>query len=315
MAGKTKGFLDGVVRNAAKGIAAISLIVLSQWFTVHEFSYFILALIACCIFAAIRIKGAYLQMLLSTLQTREVDLQDADLDLMDPASVQILIQALRSSEKHQAIYALRILRSLEQFDLKPYLAELLGHPSKEVRTETLKYIQQTVPPEGSIDWDPLLNSNDLKVKSNAILALAAYAKDEYLERITGFLEEDEVKIKAAAIAGLIKYYGIEGMFHAVGTLKRLIESVREEERTAMASLFGKTGIHGFYKPLIPLLKDSSSHVRNYALKSAAALQVPELVSKIIPLLQHGETRQRAIQALAAYDETDHYPEPRALLDW
>jgi ATP/ADP translocase len=78
--GRAKGFLDGVVRNGAKGVAAISLIVLSKWFTVHQFSYFILALIACCIYAAIRIKAAYLKMLLASLQTREIDLLDAELD-------------------------------------------------------------------------------------------------------------------------------------------------------------------------------------------------------------------------------------------
>lgn len=300
--GRAKGFLDGVVRNGAKGVAAISLIVLSKWFTVHQFSYFILTLIAVCIFAAIRIKAAYLKMLLATLQTREIDLLDTELDLMDPASIQVLIHALRSPEKQQAIYALRMLRSLEQFDLNPYVAELLRHPMEEVRTETLKYIQQTVPPEVEHELEPLLQSPNVKVKSNAIMALAAYGKDDQLEQITGFLEASEVKIKAAAIAGLIKYYGIEGMFQAVGTLKSLIESGKEEERTAMASLFGKIGIASFYKPLIQLLQDKSTHVQKYALKSAAVLRVPELVIHLIPLLKQGETRQKAIEALSAYDE-------------
>ncbi|QGQ94058.1 hypothetical protein EHS13_03635 [Paenibacillus psychroresistens] len=301
--GRAKGFLDGVVRNGAKGVAAISLIVLTKLLTVHQFSYLILALIACCIFAAIRIKAAYLKMLLATLQTREIDLLDTEqLDLMDPASIQLLINALRSEEKQQAIYAFRMLRGLEQFDLNPYVAELLRHPVVEVRTETLKYIQQTIPPEGEHELEPLLQSPIVKVKSNAIMALSAYAKDDQVERISGFLEEADVRIKAAAIAGLIKYYGIEGMFQAVGTLKSLIESGREEERTAMASLFGKIGIASFYKPLIQLLQDNSAHVQVYALKSAAVLRVPELAPFIIPLMQKAGTRQKAIEALSAYDE-------------
>jgi CRP-like cAMP-binding protein/HEAT repeat protein len=300
--GRAKGFLDGVVRNGAKGVAAVSLIVLSQWITVHQFSYLIIALIACCIYAAIRIKSAYLKMLLATLQTREINLQDIEFDLVDPASIQLLINALRSPEKLEAIYALRMLKRLEQFDLNPYIAELLRHSVKEVQIEALKYIQQTTPSEGEHELEPLLQSSDLKVKSNAIMALSAYAQDDQLERITGFLEASEVKVKSAAIAGLIKYYGIEGMFHAVGTLKGLIESKQEDERIAMASLFGKIGIAGFYKPLIPLLEDPSTHVQNYALKSAAVLRVPELVPLLIPLLQQGATRQRAIEALSAYEE-------------
>ncbi|CAK4834004.1 unnamed protein product [Aphanomyces euteiches] len=239
-----------------------------------------------------------------------------ELDLMDPASIQVLIHALRSEEKQQAIYAFRMLRGLEQFDLNPYVAELLRHPVVEVRTDTLKYIQQSTPPEGEHELEPLLQSSNVRVKSNAIMALSAYAKDDQIERITGFLEESEVKIKAAAIAGLIKYYGIEGMFQAVGTLKSLIESGREEERTAMASLFGKIGVASFYKPLIQLLQDKSAQVQVYALKSAAVLRVPELVPYVIPLMQIGETRQKAIEALSAYDEAIILPllEPYLMAD-
>gem|GEM_PF-5388230 len=52
-------------------LAAISLIILSQWFSAGQFSYFVVGLIGCCIFAAIKIKKTYLTMLLSTLQSKE----------------------------------------------------------------------------------------------------------------------------------------------------------------------------------------------------------------------------------------------------
>ncbi len=297
--GRAKGFLDGIVRNGAKGVAAISLIVLSQWFAVEQFSYFILALIGCCIFAAIKIKKTYLAMLLSTLQSKGMDLQD-DLNFVDPASIQILVTALHSDDKQEALYAFSILRDIPEFDLSPHLDRLLQHPVQEVRIGTLKYIQFKIPVGGELKLEPNLIGNDTIIQSHAILALSAYALEEQLDRISTYLQHQDVNIRAAAIVGLIKYYGIEGMFHAVGTLKQLLESSHEEERIAMARLFGQIGITSFYKPLIPMLQDPSHLVRIRALESASLLRVPELVPVIIPLLKDSKTRQQAVTALSGY---------------
>ncbi|MCD9020380.1 Npt1/Npt2 family nucleotide transporter [Cohnella silvisoli] len=300
---RAKSFLDGVVRNGAKGVAAISLIVLSPLLSAREFSFIIAGLLGVGIFAAIRVKSAYLRMLLSSLETNGSDLQEGELDLMDPASRQLLIGALESGDRQQALYALRILVGLGQFDLSPYIPSLLRHSSSEVGVEALLYVERALPIGMDEELARLLAEpdSDQRIKSQALIAIAAYAKEEYLEMISERLKADEVEIRAGAIAGLIKYYGIEGMFRAVGTLKALIDSVSEEERTAMAALFGRIGIREFYKPLIPLLQDPSPEVRKCALQSASKLIVPELVPSIVPLLQESRTRPEAIEALAAYE--------------
>lgn len=301
---RAKSFLDGVVRNGAKGVAAISLIVLSPLLSVREFSFIVLALVAIGIYAAIRVKGAYLRMLLSTLEARGEELPESELDLMDPASRGLLAGALSSPDRQQALYALRTLAGLEAFDLTPYLPGLLRHPASEVAVETLRYIERETPAGMQGEIRQLLQEQALDdvVTAQALIALAAYAEETDLELFTGRLEADKVDIRAGAIAGLIKYYGIEGMFRAVGTLKSLIESGFEDERRAMASLFGRIGIREFYKPLIPMLQDPSAEVRRCALRSASELIVPELVPHIVPLLKESRTRRQAIEALAAYED-------------
>lgn len=305
---RAKSFLDGVIRNGAKGIAAVSLIVLSPLLSVREFSFVVLALVGIGIYAAVRVKGAYLKMLLSTLEARGTDLPESELDLMDPASRGLLVGALGSPDRQQALYALRTLSGLDAFDLKPYLPALLRHPASEVRVEALKYIERATPDGMQRELRQLLTEQaDDSVVAQALIALSAYAGESDLELLTERLEADKVEIRAGAIAGLIKYYGIEGMFRAVGTLKALIESGYEDERTAMASLFGRIGIREFYKPLIPMLQDTSAEVRRCALRSASELVVPELVPYIVPLLKESRTRRQAIEALAAYDGTIALP--------
>ncbi|WP_246079216.1 Npt1/Npt2 family nucleotide transporter [Paenibacillus piri] len=305
--GKAKSFLDGIVRNGAKGLAAVCLLVASHLLAPEQLSYIILVLIGIGIVAAVKLKKAYLQTLVSTLQTGNHDLQRAELNVMDPASRRLLTDALLSRDGQQALYALRILRGIETFDFIPYLKPLLHHPDPKVCMEALSYIEKTIPAEFEEIVRSFLTSVHIQVKAKVILALAAYAKEEYLDEITAFLEAREAEIQAAAIAGLVKYYGIEGMFRSVAKLKQLIESAQEENRIAVASLFGQIGVKSFYKPLAALLQDSSFPVRIHALESAAALCVPALIPHILPCLQDFETRRHAVEALSSYEETEIIP--------
>src|SRR5690606_16357731 len=115
---QAKGMLDGIVRNGAKLLAAVSLIVLSQRLAPEQFSYIVLGLMAVAVTAAFRIKKSYLAMLLSTLQAKTMTLRDdADgVDLMDPASLQVLVQAMRSDDHEQALHAFRLLQDVQGFD-------------------------------------------------------------------------------------------------------------------------------------------------------------------------------------------------------
>jgi CRP-like cAMP-binding protein/ATP/ADP translocase/HEAT repeat protein len=304
---QAKSFLDGIIRNGAKGLAAVCLIILSPLLSAQEFSYIVIGLLIVCIATAIKVKGAYLKTLLANLQSNTVKLDDTELDLMDPASVQLLEEALKSRDKNQVLYAFGVLRGMDSYILTPHISGLLRHSSREVVIEALLHIEQTKLEGLDAELLALCAASDSRVKSQAILALAAYAKEEYLEQIMIYLEDNDREIRSGAIAGLIKHYGIEGMFRAVGVLKQLLDSADDEERTMVADLFGRIGIKQFYKPLIPLLQDSSPRVRRRALRSVGILQVPELIGYIVPMLQQGVTRKDAIDALSMYDETKLIP--------
>ncbi|WEK53538.1 MAG: Npt1/Npt2 family nucleotide transporter [Candidatus Cohnella colombiensis] len=302
--GKAKAFIDGIARNGAKGVAAVGLILLSQYISIEQFSYIILGLMICCVIAAIKIKKTYLALLLSTLQSKDMNIEGEHVNLMDPASIQIMVDALRGNDPQQALYAFQFLQSVDGFDMAPYFEPLLKHPSEQIRIEMLKYIQAETPRSAEHLLESLLESVDINVRSSAILAVAAYAKEPHQERMIQLLKDKDIHIRSVSIAGLIKYYGIEGMFHAVGSLKEMMGSIREDEREAMAAIFGLIGIARFYKPLIPMLSDASEQVKISALHSAKLLTIPELIPHIVPLLKDSTTRQQAIEALAVYNEAD-----------
>ncbi|MGG1518629.1 Npt1/Npt2 family nucleotide transporter [Paenibacillus oryzisoli] len=298
--GKAKGFLDGIVRNGAKGLAAICLLLVTRWVAPEDLSYIVLALLLVGIGAGIKVKKAYLSTLLANLKTAQDDTQ-IELNLMDSVTRQILIDTLGSTDKQQALYAFGLLKEAS-YDLTPHVRDLLRYSAPEVVMEALAYVEERMPAGFEGDVLPLLHAESPPVQAKALLALSAYADDAYLEEITEHLDAEKVEVQAAAIAGLVKYYGIEGMFRAVGKLKDMMESGREEERMAMASLFGQIRVKNFYKPLRALLEDRSPQVRIRALESAAILHVPPLIDAIVALLRDNQTRRHAVEALAAYDE-------------
>ncbi|SFB29676.1 ATP/ADP translocase [Cohnella sp. OV330] len=311
---KAKNFMDGIVRNGSKGLAALLLLVLSHWLAPSQFSYIVAILLGIGIVSGLKIKKAYLQTLMSTLKTGQDDPQRTELDFMDPASRALLAEALRQPDKQQALYALRLLKDIDAFDLKPYLSGLLAHPHPQVIVETLEYVEQFKPAGLEPRLLELLGADSEPVRAKAILALASYMDEAHLDEISRQLEDDSADVQAAAIAALVKYFGIEGMYRSVGVLKRLTESEVEAERMAVASLFGQIGVPSFYKPLLGLLRDPSSQVAVRALDSAAKLRVPACIPPIADRLADGGARRHAIQALAAYDEPIIVPALRAYLE-
>ncbi|MEK0316521.1 Npt1/Npt2 family nucleotide transporter [Cohnella sp. 56] len=310
---KAKNFMEGIVRNGSKGLAALLLLVLSRWLAPAQFSYIVALLLLVGIVSGLKIKKAYLQTLLSTLKTGQDDPQRAELDFMDPASRALLADALRQPDPQQALYALRLLKDIDAFDLSPYLPGLLARPEPQIVEETLAYIEQRKPAGMETRLLELLDAASVPVRARAVVALAAYMEEMHLEAISHRLTDASVEVQAAAIAALVKYYGIEGMYRSVGLLRRLTESEVEVERMAVASLFGQIGVPSFYKPLLGLLRDPSSQVAVRALGSAAKLRVPACIPPIVDRLADGAARRHAVEALAAYDAEEIVPALRPYL--
>ncbi len=299
---KAKGFMDGIVRNGAKGLAAVCLLLFTQLLAVEQLSYIVLALLGIAVIAAFKVKKAYMVTLMESLRSGSASLERSELNFMDTASLRVLTDALSHPDPRQALYALSILRGLDFFDLAGQLPGLLAHGSAEVRAAALADIARLTPPELETMTRSMIHASDTRVKTQALLALAAYGREEDLDALTEHLEAADTDVQTAAIAALIKYYGVEGMFRAVGKLKQLFDSSLEDERSAIASLFGTIGIQSFYKPLLALLQDDSPRVVNRALQSAATLRAPQLVPAILPSLLNSPTRRSAIDALAAYED-------------
>lgn len=85
--GAAKGFIDGVVHNGSKVIAAILLIILSGLIPLSQISIIVLVLL-CVSFVSIgRLKDEYIKLLKLSLETRRIKFNNTDISLIDSSSI------------------------------------------------------------------------------------------------------------------------------------------------------------------------------------------------------------------------------------
>lgn len=304
---RAKGFLDGVVRNGAKGLSAVCLLLLPHMLSFRQLTCVVIGWLLVGLVAAIKVKKAYLQTLLATMETGESDARRLDLDELDPAGRRVLTDALAHPDARQALYALRILQASGAFDFAAHAAALLGHPAPEVRAEALGLVEAAKPDGLAAAVRGLLDDGQPQVKAAALLALAAYAQEPDRARVADFLHDGELSVRAAAVAALMQYYGRAGQELAEATLTAMLESPVAAERAELAAMLGRIGDAKYAALLGALLEDASPVVRRSALRSAAPLRAADLLPRLVPLLASGETRREALEALGAFDARELAP--------
>jgi HEAT repeat protein len=106
----------------------------------------------------------------------------------------------------------------------------------------------------------------------------------------------------AAVAGLLRYAGIDGVFVAGWRLSSWMNSPDAADRKAAARVLGETGIPTFYRPLLSLLCDRDMAVRRAALAAAGKLVNPRLIPLLLTNLTSPEVRDHAAEALVRFGE-------------
>jgi HEAT repeat protein len=123
-----------------------------------------------------------------------------------------------------------------------------------------------------------------------------------VDTLAGILESPDRDLAHAAISGLQKHCGIEGILVSGERFMAMLKSPDPGERAAAARILGTVGASSLYRPLRDLLRDPSAAVRRAALAAAEKIAHPRLLPRLLPFLSRPGTRRRAIRAVASLGE-------------
>lgn len=303
---RTKAILQGIMKPPLAGLLGLLFLFFrveaggAQVRAIMAWSVPALILVAVWVFLVWRMRDQYRTALSDSLRRRQLDLSSTEVDISDEAAVQVLVQSLRDPDALQVIHVLELIRQAPTIDWLPHIVPLHDHPSPEVRLMTLQWLSEA----RSARYGELIAGHfmddDPQVRATAIDAYCNIYEDAAIEKIAGFLDEDDLSLRNAAIVGLIRHGGLDGILQAVPHLMNMLSAESESLRAQGVQILGHLGLPNFYRSLLPALNDPSLQVKLAATRAAGQLRHPALIPHLIAGLGRVETKVAATDALVAF---------------
>jgi AAA family ATP:ADP antiporter len=299
---------SSVLTRAEPGAALIGggmLLLGKLWFNVDAANVALIMIVILCVQMTFTffLREKYLDLLMEALKKRRLSFSERQ--VWDEGGQHLLLGFLQSKNPGEVIYALSLMEKNAPHILSKHLPDLLLHSSPEVLKEVLARIEQVRPPLAlSLVRAIMLNeAMDSSVRIAAVLAYAAMDEAEAEDTLVDLLSLPDKSMVQAAIIGLQKHCGIEGIIASGERFTEMLNSRDPGDREAAARILGAVGISSMYRPLRRLLQDPSAAVRRAALNSAEKLGNPRLALLLLPFLCRPDTRHQAIRAIAALSQS------------
>lgn len=298
----SKAIIDGVFKQISNGLAGLILI----FFIKGPRTLLLILTISAAIIWIIlllRLRKNYMQVLFQSLQKKRIDLEETGFSINDEKTVLLLENILNNSRNRDEILsAMDLIEYAHNHNWLSTLNRLLVHPEHEVRKKAIMLYAQW---GWGIDISLLINTlNDKNedVVAEAINSACIIMKERAINIIGKYLNHNNPLIRSYAIAGLIKYGGLDGILKSAEQLKKMIESERSNDRRFAARALRIIGSRNFYQPLFKLLTDPDPEVQKEAVEAACEIRSIELLPSLIYKLQDKRLAPILSTSLARYGD-------------
>lgn len=302
---RAKAHIEGVLKPGVILLAGVLLIVYAPLSGFIRLPWIYALGLVAWLFALLGIKRQYVKALMRTLRRGHWRGQDESgfslRDFLEAALAKgeglLIEQSLAYATSSTSGADSAVKRMIEN-----HLSQLLRHELPSVRLKTLAYCAAHDVTCDLVELRRLINTGDDETRAQALLCLSKLGAERALDILTFYLKSPTPCVRAAAIIGLIKHSGMDGILSAVGTLKAMTSSSDPHMREQAAIALGSIGIRHFYQPLLGLLHDQDWRVRLRAISAAQAVGADELLPALIYQLSHLRSVETAVMAIASYGE-------------
>ena len=298
----SKAIIDGVFKQLSNGLAGVLLIFIVKGPKLLLLTI-MLSMSILWIFLLFRLRKNYMQVLFESLQKKRIDLDESNFAINDEKTINLLEHILNHSEDKQEILgAMDLIQYARNHNWIDTLNKLLKHPEPEIRKRAIQLYAQW---GWGIDISNLmsaLNDENKEVVAEAVNSTCIIMKERSISLIGRYLSNPDPLIKSYAIAGLIKYGGLDGILRSAEQLKKMLESPDDNERRYATRALRLIGARNFYQPLFRLLADPNREVQKEAVQAACELRSIELLPALIYKLQDKELSGILINSLPNYGD-------------
>ena len=300
--GRAKAFIDTILKPAAQGITGLAIAWTAglvahriQWMSVGT-----LLVIVAWVVLVLGLKKGYVRSLASSLRQRRIHFGATSLSISDSQAVEALQQTLADKDEQAVLHALEMVAHVKQRDWSTELGRLLDHESARVRVQALRLLERETFTPFLEQIQSRFHDPDEDVRAEAVSSYCSALKEKALGTVAPLLRDESIKVKAAAVVGLVRYGGLDGILAAAEVLKGLLDSAEPARRGTAAWIIGQVNVRTFYRSLLPLLMDPVASVRAEAVRAAGELKCPELTLPLIYRLSDPQVSRAAVYALGSY---------------
>ncbi len=304
---RTKVFIDMFVDRWFQGVAGglLLLFTMVMHLSVSQVSFVVGMLTAAWLCLVIFARKEYTRALSRLLRTREIDLKDIRIDITEAATVKTLLEALKSENDREVVYAINMLSAVKDDSVFDVVAGLTDSQSTEVRLATFLVLKQ-YPEKLSAEFvERFLVDSDPNIRREAVSLLAAMLDDEGRKiGLAGYLRHSDLRIRIAALDCAVECGSDEE--RALVDRDMILELMdypgedRSLVRAAIARAIGELQYTDLYYCTTQLLEDPSEMVVRAAIQSAGESGSHVFVDPLLNRLRDSHCRPSAIAALADY---------------
>jgi AAA family ATP:ADP antiporter len=290
-----KGVLDPFAL-AFTGTVLVIMLQISEKVNLEIISIILLVLVVVWVIMVFLVDKEYMATLVTALNKRYSIGQE--ISLTGEKTREILQSKINSTEKGEAIYALRLIEKHYTDESADLVVQALQNPQAIVRMEAIRLAERKKIVAALPVIEKVINErNDDAILPEAVKAKCMLTPDE-LENFDEFIEDKDHRLMKAAITGLITSGGISAVVTAGQKLLLLIASNSAEERKTGAEIIGELAVSSFYKPLLQLLNDEDEEVVKAAIQAAGKVKNEKLIDYLVyNFFIHGRYERLVVHAM------------------
>ncbi|WP_437539822.1 HEAT repeat domain-containing protein [Sorangium sp. So ce726] len=304
--------LLAVAPTAATGPALVEE---AAWIGVYS-----LPLCVACITLLPLVRRGYFDAMRRTLMRRQIE---PDSVAYGPQTRAILKEALYSRAMMQVLFAVEQLQQLDPPLVREAVPALARHGSARVRALAVRLAAELEHEEGASIARAAIHDRNTDVRVAAVDALAALLREDAHDELLALARESAApraaadatggeELRAAAIAALLRYCGLDGMLEGAPRLRALLDSPSPRDRVAAARILGLIGHASLQRALARLIGDPDPAVRRAAVRSSSSVADPRLLPLLADALAEHALAPAAARAIEALGD-DAIPELAARL--
>ncbi|WP_437489378.1 HEAT repeat domain-containing protein [Sorangium sp. So ce1014] len=267
------------------------------------------------------VRRGYFDAMRRTLMRRQIA---PDSVVYGPQTRAVLKEALYSRAVTQVLFAVDQLRQLDPTVVREAVPALARHGSARVRALAVRLGAELAHDAGAEIARAAIRDRNTAVRVAAVDALAAQLREDAHDELLALARESNAprrasagahgdeELRAAAIAALLRYCGLDGMLEGAPRLRALLDSPAPRDRLAAARILGLVGHASLQRALARLIADPDPAVRRAAVRSSSSVADPRLLPLLADALAERALAPAAARAIEALGD-DAIPELAARL--